>query len=142
MDQQRLVLEGMAGPRHDKQCWHLAEMLVRDADDGTVEHGPECIDDFLDLSWRDVLAAADDELLESAGNGQKTVLVRFRQITRVIPAIAEGIACLYRLIVITGHDIGTMHDQFALSPRRDIITVQIDNANCKSRYRNATGTHD
>jgi hypothetical protein len=77
-------------------------MLVRDADHGTVDHGRECIDDFLDLSWRDVLTAADDEFLESTGNGQKTVLVRFRQITRVIPAVAEGIACRSRLIVIFG----------------------------------------
>ena len=75
----------------------------------------------------------------STGNGQKTVLVRFRQITRVIPAIAEGIACLFRLIVIARHDVGAMHDQFALLPRRDVVTFQIDDANCKSRYRNAAG---
>src|SRR5215470_2180288 len=98
MDEQRLVLVGMAGPWHDKQCWHLPEMLVRDADHCTVEHGRECIDDFLDLGWGNVLTTADDEFLEPAGNGQKTVLVRLRQIAGAIPVVAEDVACLFRLI--------------------------------------------
>ena len=115
-------------------------MLVRDADHGAVEHRREGVDDFLDLGWRDVLAAADDQFLEPAGDGQKSVLVALRQIAGVIPAVAQRVACLFRLVVIAGHDVGTAHDQFALLPRRDVVTFSIDDADCKPRYRYAART--
>jgi len=68
-----------------KQGRHLAQMLMRDADYRAIDHILENIDDLLDLSRRDVLAAADNEFLQPARDCQKAVNVAARQIAWPAP---------------------------------------------------------
>ena len=55
---------------HDEQTRHFAERRVLHADDRAVRHLRMPHDDFLDLGRRDVLSAADDQLLDAAGDRQ------------------------------------------------------------------------
>src|SRR6516225_2264280 len=141
--EQRFGLDHLAGTRHHEQCRHLAEMGVRNPDHRAIEHGFMRIDDLLYLSRRDVLAAANDELLESSGNGQKAVLVAAREIAGMVPALAQRRVRLLRLVVIARHDVGPAHDQLPFLRRIDVAAAcGIDDAHGKSRQRHAARAHD
>ena len=84
--QDRLDFDVLPWPRHHEQRRNLAEMLVRHADHGAIEHRREGVHHLLDLGRRDVLAAADDEFLQPPGDGEEAVLVALGEIAGVVPA--------------------------------------------------------
>ncbi len=64
MVEQRFDINCFAGARHHKQDGHFAKMLMRSPDHSTIENGFERVHEFFDFGWCNVLAAADDELLQ------------------------------------------------------------------------------
>ena len=65
MRQQFLGLQMPTLAENHKQRGHLAEMLVRDADDGAIEHRRKSVSHLLDFSGRDILAACGQLRTES-----------------------------------------------------------------------------
>src|SRR5262245_26414106 len=104
------------------------------ADHGAIEHCLKGVHNFLDLRWRDVLSAADNELLQPTSDSEETVLVALGEIAGVIPALTERVARFLRLIVIAGHHVRPTYDQFAFLARLAISAVRwINDAHGKSR---------
>src|SRR4051794_23190076 len=65
----QLLLRAMrAGLQHDAGEDLLAVHGVRHADRGAFEHGGMAQQRLVDLAWRNVFAALDDELLQSSGD--------------------------------------------------------------------------
>src|SRR5271169_6439653 len=117
-------------------------MLMWNSNDGAVEHRRECIHHFLDLCGGDVLAAAVDQFLEPAGDGEKAVLIALGEVAGMVPPGAQSAVGLPRLVVIAGHHAGTTNDQFTFLVRTDIGTVQIDDAYRETGKRNPAGSKD
>ena len=85
---EHLVLRDAAGLLED-DAGHglLAVFLVRHADDLYVLDGRVGVDEFLDLLGVDVLAAADDHVLQPPGDAVAAVFVPAGQIAGVQPAL-------------------------------------------------------
>src|SRR5919199_3189151 len=141
--QQAIGIERVSALRDDEEDRDLAQMLMGHADDGAVADALEKAGDLLDLGRRDVLAAADDQLLEAARDGQEAVLVAPREVARAIPAVPQGGSGFLRLVVIAGHQVGTADDQLAFLAGRDIPAARrIDDAHREAGDRYAAGTED
>src|SRR5215510_1455995 len=106
------------------------------ADHGTIEHCLKGVHNFLDLRWRDVLPAADNEFLQTTRDSEETVLVALGEIAGMIPAITQRVARLLRLIVIAGHHVRPTYDQFPFLARLAISAVRwINDAHSKTWQR-------
>src|SRR3546814_5148930 len=68
----------------------LAEPLIGDADDHDVLHLRQITDDVLDLDDRDVLAAADHDILRASDDRDVAILRHPSKIARLEPAVLEG----------------------------------------------------
>ncbi len=131
--QQAFDLDGFAGAWNHEQRGNLAQVLVRDADHGAVEHRLKGVDHLLDLGRRDVLAAADDQFLEAAGDGEEAVGVAPGEVAGAIPTLEESLLRLFRLVVIARHHVGAAHDQLALLAAGEVGAADgIDDAHGKA----------
>src|SRR5690349_4625039 len=97
-------------------------MRVWFADHRAVDHLFATENHFLNFGGCNVLTAADNQLLEPSGDREISVGVRFREITRIIPAIAERRLSLGRLVVVAAHQVRPPNDQFALRAGHRILT--------------------
>ena len=52
---------------------------------------------------------------------RKPFASRLAEIAGVIPAVAQRASRFFRLVVIAGHDVGAVNDQFAFLARRDVF---------------------
>src|ERR1700741_4198946 len=68
---------------------HLAQSLVGQADDGDLTHRRVKRQTALDLDGRDVLAAADDHVVDAAGDEEIAILIDVSGVASEIPAVAE-----------------------------------------------------
>src|SRR4029453_5078491 len=93
------------------------------ADHGAIEHCLKGVHNFLDLRWRDVLPAADNEFLQATSDSKQAVLVALGEIAGVIPALTPGVWSLLRVIVIAGHPVRSTYDQFPFLARLAISAV-------------------
>ena len=73
--------------------------------------------DLLDLDRRDVLAAADDDVLRAILNLQIPVRVQDRDVTRMKVAARERLRGRGRIVVVTLHHVVATHDNLALRLR-------------------------
>src|ERR1700685_3367306 len=90
MRQQFFGLQMLTLAQNHEQGGHLAEMLVRNADDGAIEQRRKSVSHLLDFSGRNILAAADDQFLQAAGDGDKAIGIALGQIASVVPAGAQS----------------------------------------------------
>src|SRR3546814_16481922 len=67
-----------------------AEPLIGDAYDHDVLHLRQITDDVLDLDDRDVLAAADHDILRASDDRDVAILRHPSKIARLEPAVLEG----------------------------------------------------
>ncbi len=118
--EQRVDVE-FALPGDHEQVWHLAQRRMRHADHRAVDHLRMEKGDFLDFGRRDVLPAADDQLLDASGDGEIAVRIGLREIAGVIPALAQRRRRFLRLVVIALHQVGAANDQLALGADRQIL---------------------
>src|SRR5690348_11053830 len=72
--------EGEAVPQLHERAGPLAEPLVGIADDGDLLDGGMLEQQTLDLDDRDVLAAADDDVLRAARDADVAVVIQAREI--------------------------------------------------------------
>jgi len=64
-----------------------AGALVVHADRGGIAHARHVVDDLLDVSGHDVLAAEDDDVLEPAGDVEVALGVDEAEVARTQPAV-------------------------------------------------------
>src|SRR5262245_42359703 len=85
---------------------------VRQADDVHVGDGWMRVQKLLDFTGIDVLAAADDHVLDAASDAVIAVGSALRQVTRPQPTVgSDGGGRLRRLVVIAFHHAVTTHQQ-------------------------------
>src|SRR5262249_5062478 len=114
MFEQPVGIDRRPRTRNNEQHPHLAQVLMRDAYPSAVEDSWKFVHRLLDLGGGDVLAAADDQLLQPAGDGEETVGVAPGKIARAIPSLSQGRCRLGRLVVISEHDVGATHNELSL----------------------------
>ena len=98
---------------HHERLGHLAPFFVRDGDDRHLLHVRVPVDGVLHLDGRDVLAAADDDVLLAVAKLGVAVRVHDRQVAAVEPAAAEGFGGNLGLLVVAEHDVVAAHHHLA-----------------------------
>ena len=71
----------MPGPQLDHRAQSLSRPLIRQSHHHRVNHGGVETYEFLDFRRPDVLAVANDDVLEASGDGDETFVVDGSQIT-------------------------------------------------------------
>src|SRR6185295_17325288 len=119
--------ERFAGPGADPGAELLAVAVVGDAEDLHVLDFWMAIEEFLDLSGIEVLAAADHHVLDAADDVAIALGVDDRDIAGVHPAIGvEHVAGLFRLVPIAQHDAVAAGAEFAALAARHDAALEID----------------
>src|SRR5690606_3541290 len=92
------------GPDHGGDL--LAPVRVGDAEDDRLRDAGVAGDRGLDLARIDVLPAADDEVLEAAGDGDVAALVHDADVAGVQPAVGvDGLRGRVGQVVVAEHDL-------------------------------------
>src|SRR5439155_8843615 len=97
--------EGLARFQDDARATALTQPLVRDADQRHVAHLRMAEQHVLDLLDRDVLTAADDDVLASTGNADVSVGIAPRTIPSLQPTV-RGKALLREAAALNVADEG------------------------------------
>ena len=106
----------------------LAVARVRHRDDRQVLHGRMGGEHALDLLRRDVLAAADDDVLAPVGDGEVAAPSR-RPMSPVRNQPPAANACrVERGVGVADEDLGTAHEDLAVVAGRQIALVLVDDA--------------
>src|SRR5205085_12672405 len=98
------------------------------------------VEKFLDFAWIDVLAAADDHVLDAADDVAIALLVDGREVAGMHPA--RGIDRLARLLLVVPirpHDEIAAGQQLAGRAARDDAAFRIDDLHLGVRHRPADG---
>ena len=84
---QLLLADPLAVLEHDRRADLLAQLGVRDAEDGRLAYGRMLVEHLLDLARIDVVAAADDQVLLAVDDEEVAVLVDPCHVARDEPAV-------------------------------------------------------
>src|SRR6185437_5098004 len=117
--------QGRAGAQHDDGVHALAPLGVGDADDGALGHGRVAGHGVLHLGRVDVLAAADDHVLDPVDDEQVAAGVQVAAVAGVHPAAPEGVRRLLRLVPVALHDVPAAADDLADDSGRDLGVVRV-----------------
>ena len=99
-----LVGRGLAGMQLDPGADRLAEARVGHANHLHVQHLRMPVEELLDLARIDVLAAADDHVLEAADDVDVALLVHRREVAGVHPAgLVDGLLRLGLVVPVALH---------------------------------------
>ncbi|MNL57393.1 hypothetical protein D3C87_1809500 [compost metagenome] len=83
------AIGALAVPEHNTDHRDFAQMGVRYADRSAIKNRRMRENGILDFGGSDVLPTSDDQFLQPAGDGQKTIPVTTGEIAGVIPASPE-----------------------------------------------------
>ena len=120
----------------------LTADLVLDADNGDLIDARELVDELLDLARVDVLAHADDHVLDAVDDEVVAVLVDLHHVGRMQPAAAHDIARDVRQVPVAEHDVAAFDDELARLAHGDRVTVRIDDLVFEVRETRADGARD
>ena len=123
--------------RDDERRRLFAILLGGTADNRHVLHAGHRADEVLYLLGRDVLAAADDEILESAGDVVVAILVHAANVTGMEPAVfVDALRGLLGHLVVALHVVVAAAADFAISvDGRDLTRLGIDDGDFDSGHR-------
>ena len=102
---------------HDERDDHLAAVVVGDAEHGDVGDLRVRVEHVLDFLGRDVLALADDDVLDAAGDDDRAVLVEARHVAGVQPAVGGERVRVERAVDVAAHHLRAFHDELAVVER-------------------------
>src|SRR5688572_20240174 len=111
-------------PRHHVRGDDLAPALVRQPDHARLGHAGVAEQDILHLDGVDVLAAADDHVVDAADGEDVTVLVLVGQVPGEVPAVADRPRVGVGPAPVAGERLGRVerHDQLAgLAPVDPVV---------------------
>ena len=92
-------------------------MTVGNADDGDFLDRVMEIHRLLDKAWVDVVAPAQDQVLDAVDDEEIAVLVQIADIAGMEAAAQEGVDVVLGAIGVAGHDLGTGDADFPLFAR-------------------------
>ena len=121
---------GLAVPQHDEGLRGLPPPLVRQPHDRGLLDRRVTQQRPFHLDGRDVLAAADDHVLDPVADLDVPVRMHHGRVAGVEPAVAHGPLGGLRVVVVPGHDdVPADHDLAQRLPvRRDLPAVGLDHA--------------
>src|ERR1700681_4375149 len=90
------------------------------ANDGTFGYRRMAVQDILDLSRIDVVAAGDDHFLFAIDDRVEPLLVDARKVAGGAPAFAHGLLRCNRIVPITRHDVVAADDDLAHRAGRNV----------------------
>src|SRR5277367_4874899 len=108
---------------------------MRSRDGNAVGDRGMGVEDLFDLTRRDGLAAADDDVLDPVSDGQSALVVHVAEIAGAKPAVGGECLSIQSTIVVADELIGTAHDDLAIYPDRAVRTIRPDDANLGARQR-------
>src|SRR5205085_1750447 len=92
---------------------HFAPLRVGLGDYGAFEHGGVREDGALDFDRRDVLAAADDDVLLAVDDVDIVLFVPDGHVASVKPAVGQDVGSRFGLFVVSVHDEIATDDDLA-----------------------------
>ncbi len=102
--------------RDDERHDHLAAVFVGDAEHRDVGDRRVRVEHVFDFLGRDVLALADDDVLDPAGDEDRAVLVEAAEVAGVQEAVGGERVRVERAVDVAPHHLRALHDDLALSP--------------------------
>jgi len=117
--------------------WRFTPFLMWHADDGDFLYCWVAQEATFHLDRRDVLAAADNDILKTVADFNKTVRVNDCSVTRVEPSVSDRRVRRHRIILIALHDDVVSHSDFAkgLSVVWHLVSIFVRNPEL-------SGTHE
>ena len=97
--------------------------------------------EVLDLHGIQVLAAGDDDVLLAVNQEIEAFLVLLRHVARVQPAVLEDLCRSFRIMVVTFHNAGALHAQFAHGALLHFLIVFVHDLALPAEARHADGAH-
>ncbi|MOA32872.1 hypothetical protein D3C78_1541240 [compost metagenome] len=82
----------------------------------------------LDFGSEDVLATADDHVLETIADVDEAIVVHVAAVTGMHPAAAKRLGGGLRFVPVTEHDVGATHQDFADCATGHFAILGIGNA--------------
>src|SRR5690348_12157858 len=113
----------------------LAEMLIRDSDDGGFGYGWMLVDDLFDLARVHVESAADDHVLLPVHDVEIAVLVDSGQVAGLEPAAGDRLGRGARVAPVSLHHVVTADDDLADLPDGQFGAFVVDYAHLDSLDR-------
>src|SRR5690606_31752361 len=104
----------------------LAPLLVGYADDGAFAHCRVRVHGVLHLARVDVLAAADDHVLDAVDDVDEAVLVHPGAVAGVHPAVADHGGRGLGIAPVAQHHLRTAHRDLARHAARQLVPVGVD----------------
>jgi hypothetical protein len=111
---------------HDYGFDRFAPLFIRHGDYGALQHAGMLIDDFFDLTGRDIQSAADDEVTFAIGDIDIPAVVGARHVPGVQPTIAQDEGGGIGRAPVAAHHGVTAHGDFPHLTRRHRGAVVID----------------
>src|SRR5438067_1535733 len=126
-------------PGHD----FFAVALAGHADDLDIAHVGVGVQEFLDLARIDVLAAADNHVLDAPDDVDVALVVHGRQVTGVHPARGvDGLTGRFGIVPVTEHDAVAARAQLArLTPQQDLASWRVDDLDLDVGVNPTDGRH-
>jgi hypothetical protein len=135
-----LDVKGVPRTGDDDRADPLAKHRVRDRDDRHVRHRGVRDQQVLDFPGRDVLPAADDDVLEPVGNGQASVGVDPPDVPCPEPAAGQQRGRVQRGVGVAGEQLGAASEDLALLPVGRVAAAGIHQPDLVARQQRAVGT--
>ena len=117
----------------------LAQRRVRDGDHRHVRHRRVGDQQVLDFLGRDVLAAADDDVLEPVGDGQAPAGVDPPDVPGPEPAAGQERGRVQRRVGVAGEQLGAAGEDLALLAVGHVAAGGIHQAHLVARQQRAVG---
>ena len=132
---------GVAGAQHDEGLRRLAAIGIGHADDRRLEHGRVFVERFLEDPRIDVVAAAEDDVLDAVDQEQVAVLVQVADVPGAQGAVAEDGLGVGRAAPIAGHHLGAADaDLAALAlPQQPVRVGRVADVDDGAGHRDADG---
>ena len=134
-----LDIEGEPGAGDDHRADALAERRVGHRDDRHVRHRGVGDQQVLDLLGRDVLPAADDDVLEPVGDREVPAGVDPADVPGAEPAAGQERGLVQRLVGVAGEQLGAAGEDLARLPVRHVAAVGVDQADLVAGEQAAVG---
>ncbi|MCY1523723.1 hypothetical protein D9M68_586280 [compost metagenome] len=115
--------------------------VVRHADDGTEGHGRVAGDGVLDFRRVDVLATADNHVLQPVYHIDQAFIVHIAAVAGMHPAAAQRLLRCLGLVPVAQHDIAAARHDLADLAARQLPVLGVDDPDLGAEAGLARGAH-
>src|SRR4029077_5385916 len=113
--------------QRDEGLRRLPTIGVRDANHAALGDRRVLIDRLFDVAWIDIVAAAQEHVLDAVDDEDVAVLVHIADVARAqIPAVGLHLGRRLLVLPIAEHDIGALDTEFAALAERNVLIGIVD----------------